>query len=76
MKFQTTHRFSSFWIGIHYSKYNKRWCINLVPTFTIALTNVKKGGNIVKNPNKFSFFDWITYIILLILELNLIFKVL
>ena len=28
-------RLGSFWIGIHYSKYCKRWCINLLPCLTI-----------------------------------------
>lgn len=35
-------RLSSFWIGMHYSKYNKRFCINLIPCFTIWI--VLKGG--------------------------------
>lgn len=30
-------RFGSAWIGAHYSSYNKRWCINLVPFLTICL---------------------------------------
>lgn len=32
----------SFWIGIHWSKQYQRWCINLVPCFTICV--VKPGG--------------------------------
>jgi hypothetical protein len=28
---------SSFWIGVHYSKYCKRICINLIPCFTIYI---------------------------------------
>lgn len=35
-------RLGSFWIGAHWSPYNRRWCINPVPcvTFWVAL----KGG--------------------------------
>lgn len=32
----------SFWIGVHWSKYNKRLCLNLLPMCTIYL--VLKGG--------------------------------
>jgi len=32
----------AFWIGVHYSKYNKRYCINIIPIVTI--TFIKKGG--------------------------------
>jgi len=28
-------RLQSFWIGIHYSKYNNRLCINILPCITI-----------------------------------------
>ena len=30
-------RLASFWIGIHYSKSCKRWCINLVPCVTLYI---------------------------------------
>lgn len=33
----------STWIGVHYSPNNKRWCINLIPCFTLWIT--KPGGN-------------------------------
>ncbi len=33
----------SLWIGIHWSKKNKRWCINLIPCVTFWVT--KPGGN-------------------------------
>jgi hypothetical protein len=35
-------RKESFWIGAHYSPYNRRWCINPLPFFTIWVT--LKGG--------------------------------
>ena len=31
-------RFESFWVGIHYSPYNKRVCINLIPCITLWIT--------------------------------------
>ena len=31
------------WVGVHYSPHNKRWCINLIPCFTLWIT--KPGGN-------------------------------
>lgn len=33
--FGTLIRLESFWIGIHYSKACKRYCINILPCFTI-----------------------------------------
>jgi uncharacterized protein YhhL (DUF1145 family) len=39
---------NSCWIGYHYSTFNKRLCINLIPFFTIYI--VFKGGNLpIKN---------------------------
>lgn len=38
----------SAWIGVHYSPYNKRWCINLLPCITIWI--VKPGG-VIPNDN-------------------------
>lgn len=34
----------AWWMGIHWSPYNKRFCINLLPCCTIWI--VKEGGNI------------------------------
>ena len=34
---------SSLWVGVHYSQFNKRWCINLIPCVTIWV--VAPGGN-------------------------------
>lgn len=33
----------SLWIGVHYSPFNKRWCINIIPCITIWIC--KEGGN-------------------------------
>ena len=35
MKWGVLFRWQSFWIGAHWSPYNKRLCINLVPFVTI-----------------------------------------
>jgi hypothetical protein len=32
------------WIGAHYSPYNRRWCINLIPCVTVWVT--LKGGKV------------------------------
>ena len=32
----------SLWIGIHYSEYNKRFCMNIIPCVTIWW--IQKGG--------------------------------
>lgn len=36
-------RLGSFWVGFHWSPYNKRLCINLVPCLTIWVA--LKDGN-------------------------------
>lgn len=36
-------RWGSFWVGWHWSPYNRRVCINLVPCVTVWVT--LKGGN-------------------------------
>ncbi len=46
MKFGVLFKPTSMWVGIHYSPYNRRFCINLIPLVTIWIT--KKGG---KNPS-------------------------
>ena len=33
---------NSLWVGIHYSNFNKRWCINIFPMITIWF--IKKSG--------------------------------
>lgn len=40
-------RLGSLWIGVHWSPYNKRLCVNLVPCLTIWVT--LKGGTM---PNR------------------------
>lgn len=35
-------RAGSMWVGLHYSKANRRYCINIVPCVTIWI--VRKGG--------------------------------
>lgn len=35
MKFGLLFKIESWWVGIHWSPYNKRLCINLLPMFTI-----------------------------------------
>jgi len=35
-------RWGSFWVGWHYSRYNRRLCINLIPFITIWVT--QRGG--------------------------------
>lgn len=47
IKYGILTRLSSFWIGVHWSSYNRRLCINLVPCVTIWITF--KGGKV---PNK------------------------
>ena len=32
----------SLWIGVHYSDYTRRFCINIVPCFTVWV--MLKGG--------------------------------
>lgn len=33
----------ALWVGAHYSPYNRRWCINIVPCVTIWIA--REGGN-------------------------------
>lgn len=35
-------RKESLWVGVHYSEYNKRFCINLIPCVTLWIT--QPGG--------------------------------
>lgn len=29
---------TSWWVGVQYSKHNKRWCINVIPCVTLCIT--------------------------------------
>lgn len=31
-------RWASCWVGAHYSPYNRRWCVNIVPFVTVWVT--------------------------------------
>lgn len=42
MKAGILFRWASLWIGVHYSAYNKRFCINVVPCITLWI--VLPGG--------------------------------
>lgn len=46
--FGVLFRWTSLWVGLHYSPDNKRFCFNLVPCVTIWLTlpggKIPKGG--------------------------------
>ena len=50
VKFGAMFRLKSFWIGIHYSDYCKRFCINFVPCFTVWI--VLKDGQIPRRDEK------------------------
>lgn len=43
MKVGLLFRLASFWIGAHWSPYNRRWCINPVPCVTVWIA--LPGGN-------------------------------
>ncbi|MFZ2452593.1 MAG: hypothetical protein WAW36_18960 [Methylovulum miyakonense] len=38
MKIGILFRLSSFWVGAHWSPYNQRLCVNLIPCVTIWIT--------------------------------------
>lgn len=35
---------NAWWIGVHYSPKNRRWCINLLPCMTLWI--IREGGTI------------------------------
>lgn len=43
MKAGVLWRFGSAWVGAHWSPYNRRLCVNLIPFFTIWIA--MPGGN-------------------------------
>ena len=42
MKCGVLLRWESLWVGVHYSPYNRRFCVNLIPFVTVWIT--KAGG--------------------------------
>lgn len=42
MKARLKFQIGGLWLGAHYSKHNRRWCINLIPCCTLWIT--LKGG--------------------------------
>ena len=44
MTIGTKLQFGGLWLGAHYSKYNRRLCINLIPCMTIWIC--LEGGKI------------------------------
>ncbi|CAH0343734.1 hypothetical protein RHI9324_05471 [Rhizobium sp. CECT 9324] len=44
MKFGALFRLSSFWMGLHWSPYNQRLCINPIPCVTFWV--VFPGGKV------------------------------
>lgn len=44
MKIGALFQLGGVWIGCHYSEYNRRFCINIIPCVTIWV--IKKGGKI------------------------------
>lgn len=43
-------RWGSFWIGAHWSPYNQRLCINLIPCVTLWIA--LPGGNVPNNTHE------------------------
>lgn len=44
MRYGTIFRWGSCWVGWHWSRHNKRLCINLIPCLTLWI--VWPGGNL------------------------------
>ena len=44
MKCGLLWRWSSVWVGWHWSPYNRRLCVNLIPFLTVWVT--LEGGNV------------------------------
>ena len=53
MKHGILIRKESFWIGAHYSKFNKRLCVNLLPFITFWFT--LKGGKTPRDSRNIEF---------------------
>lgn len=44
MKFGFIFRLGSAWLGVHWSPYNRRYCINVIPCCTLLWVTLP-GGN-------------------------------
>ena len=44
MKIGIVLRLESFWVGCHYSAFNKRYCLNIIPCVTIWW--ISEGGKV------------------------------
>lgn len=42
-------RSGSLWVGAHWSPWNRRWCINLIPMITLKIELERKQYNINNN---------------------------
>lgn len=49
VQFGIIFRLASLWLGVHWSKTNRRLCINLLPCVTIYIT--LPGGDLPKTPD-------------------------
>jgi len=50
MKIGMLCRLGSFWVGVHWSAYNRRFCINLIPCVTVWV--VLAGGTVPDKATK------------------------
>jgi len=53
MKYGILFKPNSFWVGAHYSKFNKRLCVNPIPFVTFWLT--LKGGKTPRDSRNIEF---------------------
>lgn len=37
-RFGVLFNLSALWVGVHYSAFNRRYCINIIPTITVWVT--------------------------------------
>lgn len=49
VRFGVLFNAASFWVGAHWSRYNRRLCVNILPTLTIW---VSLPGGIVPSKDK------------------------
>lgn len=53
MKAGIVFQAGAWWLGVHYSDYNRRYCINIIPCYTIWIA-LREGAT----PHKKSLFQW------------------